>query len=99
VMADGTRIELPKGHKAQAGQDIVFGIRPEHLDVGPGIKAKVSVTEPTGPEIHIYADVGVDEICAVVRERVSFTRDQVVSFKPQADKIHLFDAATGKAIR
>ena len=34
---------------------------------GTGIKATVSVTEPTGPEIHIYADLGGEEICAITR--------------------------------
>ncbi len=33
VTADGTKIKLPPGHKAQEGQDIVFGIRPEHIEV------------------------------------------------------------------
>ena len=70
ITADGSKIKLPAGHKAKDGQDIVFGIRPEHIEVGEGFKAKVTVTEPTGPEIHIYADLGPDEICAVVRERL-----------------------------
>jgi multiple sugar transport system ATP-binding protein len=99
LTADGTKISLPPGHKAKEGQDIVFGIRPEHIEVGEGFQAKVSVTEPTGPEIHIYADLGPDEICAVVRERLELKRDQMVSLRPMADKIHLFDAASGKAIR
>jgi multiple sugar transport system ATP-binding protein len=99
LIGDGTKIALPKGHKASDGQDIIFGIRPEHLDIGEGFKAKVSVTEPTGPEIHIYADVGADEICAIVRERVNLSRGQVIGLRPQPDKIHLFDAASGKAIR
>ncbi len=58
-----------------------------------------SVTEPTGPEIHIYADLGPDEICAVVRERLELKRDQMVDLRPMPDKIHLFDAVSGKAIR
>ena len=99
VTADGTKIALPKGHKAKDGQDIVFGIRPEHIEVGEGFKAKVTVTEPTGPEIHIYADLGPDEICAVVRERLELKRDQMIDLRPMPDKIHLFDAASGQVIR
>jgi multiple sugar transport system ATP-binding protein len=99
ITADGSKIKLPAGHKAKDGQDIVFGIRPEHIEVGEGFKAKVTVTEPTGPEIHIYADLGPDEICAVVRERLELRRDQMIDLRPMPDKIHLFDAATGQVIR
>jgi multiple sugar transport system ATP-binding protein len=99
ITADGTKIKLPAGHKAKDGQDIVFGIRPEHIEVGEGFKVKVTVTEPTGPEIHIYADLGPDEICAVVRERLELKRDQMIDLRPMPDKIHLFDAATGQVIR
>jgi multiple sugar transport system ATP-binding protein len=99
LTADGSKIKLPAGHKAKDGQDIVFGIRPEHIEVGEGFKAKVTVTEPTGPEIHIYADLGPDEICAVVRERLELKRDQMIDLRPMPDKIHLFDAATGHVIR
>jgi multiple sugar transport system ATP-binding protein len=99
ITADGSKIKLPAGHKAKDGQDIVFGIRPEHIEVGEGFKAKVTVTEPTGPEIHIYADLGPDEICAVVRERLELKRDQMIDLRPMPDKIHLFDAATGQVIR
>ncbi len=99
LTADGTKIKLPAGHKAKDGQDIVFGIRPEHIEVGDGFEAKVTVTEPTGPEIHIYADLGPDEICAVVRERLELKRDQMIGLRPMPDKIHLFDAASGQVIR
>ncbi len=99
VVGDGSKIELPKGHKAAEGQDIVLGVRPEHLEVGSGFDIKVSVTEPTGPEIHIYGDMGADEICAVVRERIELKRGQTLGLKPMDGKVHLFDAASGKAIR
>ncbi len=99
LAGDGSKIDLPKGHKAQEGQDIVFGVRPEHLEVGDGLTIKVSVTEPTGPEIHIYGDMGADEICAVVRERIDLKRSQMLGLKPMAGKVHLFDAASGNVIR
>jgi multiple sugar transport system ATP-binding protein len=99
IASDGSKIKLPAGHKAREGQDIVFGIRPEHLEVGDGFKVKVTVTEPTGPEIHIYSEMGNDEICAVVRERLDLKRDQIIGLRPMADKTHLFDAATGQVIR
>jgi multiple sugar transport system ATP-binding protein len=99
LTADGVKLPLPKTHKAKAGQEVIYGIRPEDLDVGKGFPAKISVTEPTGPEIHVYADLGDDEICAIVRERQEFKRDSIVEFAPRLDKVHLFDAKTTMAIR
>ncbi len=69
IAANGSKIKLPPGHKAREGQDIIFGIRPEHLEVGPGFDVKISVTEPTGPEIHVYSDLGMRKfvlLCASV---------------------------------
>jgi multiple sugar transport system ATP-binding protein len=99
LTADGVKLPLPKGHKAEAGQDVIYGIRPEDLDVGKGFPVKISVTEPTGPEIHVYGDAGTHEICAIVRERLEFARDSIVQFAPRLDKVHLFDAQTTIAIR
>ena len=39
-----------------------------------GSKAKVVVVEPTGPEIHIYADLGGQEVCAITRRARLFSR-------------------------
>jgi multiple sugar transport system ATP-binding protein len=99
VVANGSKIKLPEGHKAKDGQDIIYGVRPEHLEIGEGFNITVSVTEPTGPEIHVYGDIGPDEICAVLRERVQLARGQTVSLRPQPGKVHIFDAASGKAMR
>jgi multiple sugar transport system ATP-binding protein len=98
IASSGAKLPLPKGHKAKEGQKVIYGIRPEHLEVGKGFDVKVSVTEPTGPEIHVYADLGEEEICAVLRDRVDIKRGDVVSLAPRLDKVHLFDADSGKAL-
>jgi multiple sugar transport system ATP-binding protein len=97
-MADGTTLPLPQGHKARPGQKIVYGIRPEHFTLGVGTPAKVNVVEPTGPEIHIYADMGGQEVCAITQERLKLARDVVIQLSPRLDKVHLFDAESGKAL-
>ena len=99
LTALGTKLPLPKSHKASMGQDVIYGIRPEDLTLGKGIKAKITVTEPTGPEIHVYAELDKSEICAIIRDRQIFKRDSIVDFAPQLDKVHLFDANTKMAIR
>lgn len=97
-LASGTLLPLPRGHKAKPGQKVTYGIRPEHLEPGPGIAATVSVTEPTGPEIHIYADIDDEEVCAITEERVAPARGTAISLAPRLDRVHLFDTETGKAL-
>ncbi|MCA0432150.1 MAG: sn-glycerol-3-phosphate ABC transporter ATP-binding protein UgpC [Proteobacteria bacterium] len=99
VTEGGVKLPLPKGHAAKEGQSVVYGIRPEHLEAGKGFDATISVTEPTGPEIHIYADAGGEEVCAVLRERFDLKRGMEIGLAPRLDKVHLFNAETGIAIR
>jgi len=94
-------LPLPKGAKAEPGLKVIYGIRPEHLDPVSGkggIPAKVSVVEPTGPEIHIYADLGGEEICAITDERRELKRGTTIHLEPELDRVHLFDAESGQAI-
>jgi multiple sugar transport system ATP-binding protein len=99
VTPAGVKLPLPKSHGLQAGRKIAYGVRPEHLDIGKGFPVTVSVTEPTGPEIHVYADAGGEEVCAVIRDRVELGRGEQIQLSPRLDKIHLFDAESGQAIR
>jgi multiple sugar transport system ATP-binding protein len=98
VGESGVAFPLPKKHGAKDGQRVVYGVRPEHLELGKGFDITVSVTEPTGAETHIYGDAGSDEICAVVRERAQLKRGDKVGLAPQLGRVHLFDGETGKAL-
>ena len=41
------------------GRAVVYGIRPEHIDIGEGgVPARVSVLEPTGSETQVFARIG-----------------------------------------
>jgi multiple sugar transport system ATP-binding protein len=101
VRSGDTHLPLPKGTKVEAGRKVIYGVRPEHLDPasgGDGLAAKVSVIEPTGPEIHIYAELAGEEICAITDERLQLKRDEMIGLKPRLDRVHLFDAESGNAI-
>ena len=97
-LSEGTVLPLPPVSNARQGQKVVYGIRPEHFTFGSGTPAKVVVVEPTGPEIHIYADLGGQEICAITQERMKLVRDDALQLSPRLDKVHLFDADSGKAL-
>ena len=97
-MADGTLLPMPRVHNAKLGQKVVYGIRPEHLALEKGILSKVNVTEPTGPEMHIYAEMGGQEICAITSDRVTLARGDDLQLNPRLDKAHIFDAESGMVI-
>jgi multiple sugar transport system ATP-binding protein len=101
VRADNIALPLPLNAPVEPGQKVVYGIRPEHLrpsSNGTGLGADVIVVEPTGAEIHIYADLAGVEVCAVTQDRLQLNPGDEVWLVPMLDRIHLFDQATGKAL-
>lgn len=105
LRAQNMVLPLPVQTAARLGQKILYGIRPEHLKVatsGTGIPAKITVVEPTGPEIHIYADAQGTEMCAVTQERSRWLPGSDIRLAPNIERIHLFDqqsrTAIGKAV-
>ncbi|QKD04208.1 ABC transporter ATP-binding protein [Mesorhizobium loti] len=84
---------------AQDGQAVVYGIRPEHLEIHPdGVPAKISVVEPTGSETLVFLRFGEGEMVALFRERHDFKPGDTLTLKPRLDQIHLFDAETGQRL-
>ena len=98
-LPSGTLLPLPASYQAKPGQKVTYGIRPEHLTpAAAGVAATVNVTEPTGPQIHIYADIDGEEVCAITEERIAPARASVIALAPRLDRVHLFDSETGKAL-
>jgi multiple sugar transport system ATP-binding protein len=100
-LADGVLIDAPPGGAAKPGQKVVFGVRPEHLrpTLGAGLPAIINVLEPTGPETHIYARLGAYEVCAITSERSEMQAGAPITLTFPPERAHLFDAATGAALR
>ena len=94
-------LPLPPGAAVRRGQQIIYGVRPQHLlpsKSATALQAKVSVLEPTGAEIYIIAKTAGREICSVVQERVNLPPGSEISFTPLLDRVHLFDEHTGKTL-
>jgi multiple sugar transport system ATP-binding protein len=108
VRANGSLyVETPGGHKlplknspqGSNGRDVVYGIRPEHFELGEGgLPAEVVVVEPTGSETQVVARIGGQEVIAVFRERQSVKPGDKISLRPRADAAHLFAKDSGKRI-
>ena len=99
VDAAGTRWPLPPGHRAQDGQDIVYGVRPEHLRLDTnGIPTRVHVVEPTGSETQVVLKIGDVSLMGAFRERITAGPGEPLPVVPELDLVHLFDKKTGKRI-
>ncbi len=99
VEAHGITLPLTEDHHVTNGQPVVYGIRPEHLDLAEdGIPAKIAVVEPTGPETLVSLRFGESEIVAVFRERHKLAPGQILHLRPRRDQAHLFDNDSGARI-
>ena len=97
--ADGARLPMPAGSSATEGRGVLYGIRPEHLDIADdGFDAEVVVVEPTGSETQLFARLGGQELVGVFRERHEFAPGQRIRLRPRAECAHIFDPASGQRI-
>jgi multiple sugar transport system ATP-binding protein len=93
-------IELPL-KTAPAGLDgrpCVYGFRPEHLTIGDGVRAEISVVEPTGSETQVFAKLGGEPIVGVFRDRIAARPGDNLPVSPNLDAVHLFDAESGNRL-
>jgi multiple sugar transport system ATP-binding protein len=99
--ADGTRVSVPHILEGADGQKVIYGVRPEHLQLGQpgdGIKTDVAVVEPTGADTQVYSRFCGAELNSVFRERHEFAAGDTIHLCPDHEHTHLFDAESGKAL-
>ncbi|TFZ01443.1 sn-glycerol-3-phosphate import ATP-binding protein UgpC [Ramlibacter rhizophilus] len=78
----------------------LLGIRPEHLDVGAeGWELRVDTVELLGAERLIYGKVGDEPLIVRVDEGgLAPQPGTVLRVAPRPDRLHWFDAGTGKRV-
>jgi sn-glycerol 3-phosphate transport system ATP-binding protein len=78
----------------------IMGIRPEHLDVSnEGWEIQVETVELLGAERLIYGRLAGEQLIVRVEEGVHSPQpDEKIFVKPRADRLHWFNAETGKRI-
>ncbi|MER8983630.1 TOBE domain-containing protein, partial [Mesorhizobium sp. M0870] len=95
VSDTGSVLPVEEG-RAQGGQPVIYGIRPEHIDIAPdGLPAIVSVLEPTGSETQIFAKLGEDPIDAIVKDRLTVRPGEEVRLTIDPRRVHLFERQSG----
>jgi multiple sugar transport system ATP-binding protein len=97
---DGATLPLPNGAQASDGQQVLYGIRPEHCSLAStsGLPAKVIVVEPTGADTQLYCRFSGREVTATIRDRTECRPGDKIVLSPDLARAHLFDAASGKRL-
>jgi multiple sugar transport system ATP-binding protein len=93
---EGVSLPLPRGARAADGQQVLYGMRPEHsLLADDGIPAEIVVVEPTGADTQLYCRFNGQELTSLARDRVHCRAGDRIRLKPDLARAHLFDAASG----
>ena len=90
-------LPMPANNKAEAGRDVIVGVRPEHLAVADdGLPVEIVVVEPTGADTQIYCKLAGVDVTAVVRERHDFKPGSAIRLRPELT--YLFEPASGRRL-
>ncbi|MCF7824128.1 MAG: sn-glycerol-3-phosphate ABC transporter ATP-binding protein UgpC [Candidatus Marinimicrobia bacterium] len=87
--------------KNYAGQEIILGIRPEHLRIEPegnGLEVEIELSELMGSESYLHAKMGDTELVARVSAEESLISGVNVHLQPVMGKLHLFEIESGNRI-
>lgn len=93
----GAKLPIPTNARASDGQKVVYGTRPEHIELATGnegIATEVVVVEPTGADTQVFTKLAGVEVTSVFRERHDFKPGASIRLKPDPVRAHLFDATT-----
>jgi multiple sugar transport system ATP-binding protein len=99
VTLDNAQLPLPRALDIPAGQNIVYGIRPQHISLAEtGVPAEVVVVEPTGDAQEVLARIGDSEISVVVRDHPLLNPGELVHLDIPASRVLVFDKTTGQRL-
>jgi multiple sugar transport system ATP-binding protein len=89
------------GGPGAAGRDLIFGVRPEDLDLAPGAPVAATVTdvENHGVEKIVTLLAGGHRLRATVPVTLRVASQDTVRLGWQAERVSLFDAETGRSLR
>jgi multiple sugar transport system ATP-binding protein len=99
-ISDSIQLQLMSQHPAlPLGARVKVGFRPESVKLSSdGFEATVVVVEPTGSETQVNVTVDGLDLVTVFRERITARPDEKLRITVDAEKLHVFDMATGKRL-
>ena len=105
-LADGTSLPLSaewtRRLKGAVGGAVTVGVRPEDFRVSEGavpmLRARPEVIEPMGSDTLVLFRLGKAEIIARLSPRHIDLQSETIALDIDLERLHFFDARTGKAI-
>lgn len=105
LSGDGFSLPLPPGWTLPAGAAVIVGIRPENLHralpaspQGARLSLLAEVVEPLGDEVVVHARLGEAAVICKLGPRDGPAMGETFEAFVDADRIHLFDPASGARI-
>ncbi len=99
-LSEEKQAALAKNHVVE--QDIVLGVRPEHITLGKGLSGKVDVSEMMGSSVHLHvSSMGRDVVMVVSTMNVTgaevaaLSHGSPVEFNFPGHVCHVFNKKTG----
>ena len=87
-------------NERRTSENLVLGIRPEHVSVGPSsentLNATLDVLEHEGSDNYLYLSQGDIEWTVRVDGSTRFERGETVEFTLPPEHVHVFDGETGE---
>jgi multiple sugar transport system ATP-binding protein len=102
-LGDGALIALPGGLAVRPGAKVRCAIRPEHLRIvaagtPAALPARVAAVENTGSDMLLFCDTGGGRLTLAFKDRLPIAEGDQLALQPLADKVHVFDADSGRRI-
>ncbi len=95
-LADGSLLALPDSAKVKDDQEVVIGIRPEHLHFADkGLPGTVVVVEPLGMSTQVTLDAAKERVTLLALERPILAPGDQKHLAARTSDIHVFDRASG----
>ncbi|HEY1998359.1 sn-glycerol-3-phosphate ABC transporter ATP-binding protein UgpC [Paraburkholderia sp.] len=86
---------------ATHGQEVVYGVRPEHLQIGgvDGMPFALEVVEPTGAATELFGTVAGEPCCVLLNGRTDVRAGTTIALHAAPEKVLIFDRASGRRLR
>ena len=100
ILAGGQKLRLQDGLPLKDGDEIIVGLRPEHMkltDHGT-LEGEVEVVEPLGLSTQFYVNLAGQQVCVFVMGRINLRPDDIVRLSADPTSLHLFDPLSGDRI-
>ncbi|MGF6781280.1 ABC transporter ATP-binding protein [Paraburkholderia sp. GAS334] len=86
---------------ATHGQEVTYGIRPEHLSLAgaDGMPFALEVVEPTGAATELFGMVAGQPCCVMMNGRTDVRAGTTILLRAEPSKVLVFDLASGRRLR